>query len=203
MNNDIEIYLKTNFQNDLRKMGVNSIPCINTCKYCKYNLEIGTQYFGDGDKWIINIQNNIDKDQQKYFIMCLFIIILIDSSIYTYCRSSYKYFRDKTKYPKFGNTGFGFSLLPPNDILSQAEAHNLISINNITEDDISTLLKLFINDCKSFFETNMLNISINEFIRKISTDKDMIKDENGILLKMFVTNLKNYITENQCKENNN
>jgi hypothetical protein len=154
MNNDIEIYLQTHFQNDLRKMGINRLSCIDTCKCCsKYNLEIGTQYFGDGDKWINNIQNNIDITQQKYFIMCLFIIILIDSSMFTYCRSYYKYFREKTKYPKFGNTGFGFSLLPPNEILSQAESHNLISINDISEDCISTLVKIFINDCKYYFKT--------------------------------------------------
>jgi hypothetical protein len=186
-------------------MGINRLSCIDTCKYCKYNSETGTLYFGDGDKWINNIQNNIDIAQQKYFVMCLFIIILIDSSMFTYCRSYYKYFREKTKYPKFGNTGFGFSLLPPNEILSQVESHNLIPINDITEDDISTLVKIFVNDCKCYFETNILNISVTKFIRKISTDKNMIRNEDGIILEMFVTNLQNYFKndENECKENNN
>ena len=199
MNEDIVIYLNNHFQSDLRKIGINRLSCIDTCKSCKYNLEIGTLYFGDGDKWINNIKNNIDKHNQKYFILCLFIIILIDSSVFTYCKCYYRYFREKTKYPKFGNTGFGFSLLPPNDILSQAESHNLISISNVTEEDISTLVEIFVNDCNNYFNTNKMDISINKFINNIITDKDMIKDENGIVLKIFVKYLKNIFNNNENK----
>jgi len=172
MNDDIIKYLQNHFQNDLQKIGITRLSCIEKCKYCeKYHLEKGTLYFGDGDKWINNIKNNIDIAQQKYFVMSLFIIILIDTAMFTYCRRYYKYFRDKTNYPKFGNTGFGFSLLPPNEIITQSELHNIISINNITEDDISTFVKIFVNDCKSFFETNMLDISVIEFIKKFQQIK--------------------------------
>ena len=126
----LEEYFNNDFQKDIEKMNVKELVCKNCSpKECRFNFDLETVYFGDQE--IIEVSKYINKSNYMYFFISLFIIIIIDMGIYKYCRNNYykkeyKVFREKTMYPKYGNIGFGFSFLPPKNILLVLEKLNTI-----------------------------------------------------------------------------
>jgi hypothetical protein len=183
--NMIKEYLKICFRNDLYKMNLKQPECMTTCNSndCIRHLDKNTLYFGDNG-WS-NIENdikNIDKENYKYFFICLFIIIVIDMGMYTYYKDYYRIFRKKTMYPKFGCIGFGFSFGNPYKILSVPETLNLININDVSN-EMDEIVEIFINSCKDFLEKNIPDISPKIFIEKIINDRDMQSDSD--ILRLF------------------
>jgi len=191
----VENYLKNDFQKDLLKMNLKHLECIKICGIgnCDKQFDSNTLFFGDQD-WE-NINNDIkgiDKNNYKYFFICLFIIIVIDMGIYKYCKNYYKTFREKTMYPKFGNIGFGFSFGNPQKILSIPEKLNFISIN-VVYDVMENIVELFILECNKYFKENIPTISTNDFILNILNDRDMQPDGTSLILELFIKILKEKI----------
>jgi hypothetical protein len=185
-------YLKNDFQNDLHKMNLKQIECIKTCgpKNCKYHFDYDTLYFGPND-WEYNIKN-IDENNYKYLFTCLFVITIIDMGIYKYCKNYYNEFRKKTMYPKFGNTGFGFSFISPKEILSIPEKNNLIKIEDASQ-IMNEIVEIFIFECNKYFENNIFSISTKMFIVNIINDKDMQPDGTSLIFELFIKILKEKI----------
>jgi len=192
----LEDYFNNEFQKDIERINFKELVCKNCSpKECRFNFDLDTVYFGDQE--IIEVSKYINKNNYECFFISLFMIIIIDMGIYKYCRNNYykkgyKIFRERTMYPKYGNIGFGFSFLPPKNIFSVLEKLNIININEINN-YIEDFNHLFINKCKMFFEYINPNININDFIKFLLEDKDMIPEEKDIIFNIFVNGLKNEI----------
>ena len=185
----VKNYLRNNFQKDLKTLKFSKLECIDTCEFCKYGFDHNTFYFGNDD-WK-NIENDIkyiDKSNYIHFFMCLFNIIFLDMGIFICYNEYYSIFRKKTMYPKFGNTGFGFSLRTPIKILEIPEKKEIININDITK-FINEYVDIFINDCNDFFTLNKINISVNEFIKMIFTDNEILQDGESKIFEIYKKNI--------------
>jgi hypothetical protein len=197
-------YLRNDFQRDLHKINLFVPKDCFKCRpeECIWGSTSEPLYFGDNNCENIFIDiKSVDKNNYKYFFVCLFIIILIDWSMNKYNNEYYKIFREKTLYPKFGNSGFGFTALPPQNILAIAEKHNLIKLGDIV-DDIDEYIEIFINDCTTFFKSNNINKTISNYLEEMLNDKEFEPNASEIfeigtskIFKLFREKLNNKLQE--------
>lgn len=181
---DIKDYLKNNFPSDLKKMNFLRPNSKILANPDEYRIDNNTIFFG-GQNWE-NIDNDIveiDKKNLENFFLCLFTITVIDMGLFTYYHDSYGTFRNKTMYPKFGWSGFGTHYENPKKILSVPLSYKLVDFKE-TSEKINDFIDLFITECDMFFETNIKNISTNDFIFELINDIEFQKtpeDEDTIL----------------------
>lgn len=176
----INKYLKNQFLLDLRKMDFQHPNSTILNNPESFRIDNNTIYFG-GENWM-NINNdirNIEKSNQDLFFLSLFMITVIDLTMFTYYRTSYDTFRTLTMYPKFGWVGDGPHYETPKKLLSIPESRGLLNKMDVIKyaDDF---INLFIEECNKFFN-NVTEIKTQDFIRKIVNDEDFrltISDQN-------------------------
>jgi hypothetical protein len=169
-------YLKNQFPADLARLKFQKPNFVIQNKPDSFNTDQYTIYFG-GMNWenIDQDIKHIDKEFYEHFFLCLFTITIIDLTIFSHFRDYYSIFRNKTRYPKFGWSGFGPHYENPKKLLDIPFQKSLLRIDKI---DIEEYVQLFISETNSFLESNLNQIKTVNFFNSLLTDKDFQIDEN-------------------------
>jgi hypothetical protein len=179
----IKEYLKDQFLLDLRTMDFQQPNSTILNNPTSFRIDNNTIYFG-GENWrnINNDIRNIEEGNQEFFFLSLFMITVIDLTMFTYYKASYEKFRGLTRYPKFGWVGFGPHYETPKKLLNIPENRGLIEKKAVLK-YIDVYIDLFFEECDAFFKNNTPEITTADFIRKIVNDGDFqiaFPDENTI-----------------------
>jgi hypothetical protein len=183
-------YFKNFFPNDLAKLKFQKSNSVIKNNLDAFNVDHYTIYFG-GMNWE-NIEqdiNHIEKKFYEHFFLCLFTITIIDLTFFTYYKDYYPFFRSKTRYPKFGWTGYGPHYEDPKKILDIPFQKGLINLNNINLDEY---VELFIAETNSFFESNLNQLRSDDFFKSLLSDKDFQVSENegNAITPLIISKLK-------------
>jgi hypothetical protein len=193
----IRTYLKNEFIKDLKKIDFQLPNDVIRSNPQSFRLDENTIFFGGGD-W-----NNIQKDlsvihpeRRAYFILCLFTIVVIDLTMFTYYKDYYSDFRAKTMYPKFGWAGFGPHFESPKKLLSIPESKKLVDFSPI-KTEIQEYVDLFVEESEVFFQQLTLSIQSVDFIYKILTDKDfqILEIDKGSFFELIYNQFKIKISQ--------
>jgi len=183
-------YLKNKFPNDLAKLKFKKPNSVIQNNPDFFDIDQYTIYFG-GMNWenIDQDINNIEKEFYEYFFLCLFTITTIDLTIFSHYRDYYSIFRNKTRYPKFGWSGFGPHYENPKKLLDIPFQKGLFRKDKI---DIDEYVQLFISETNSFLESNLNQIKTVDFFNSLLTDKDfqVSENENSTLTLLIINKLK-------------
>ena len=163
-----------------------------------FRIDNNTIYFG-GENWrnINNDIRNIEDSNQEFFFLSLFMITVIDLTMFTYYEASYETFRGLTRYPKFGWVGFGPHYETPKKLINIPESRGLIEKKAVLK-YIDVYIDLFFEECDAFFKINTPEITTADFIRKIVNDEDFqiaFSDENTIF-ELIYNKLKRRLNNN-------
>jgi hypothetical protein len=110
-------------------------------------------------------------------------------TIFSHYRNYYSIFRNKTRYPKFGWSGFGPHYENPKKLLDIPFQKGLLKIEKI---DLDEYIELFISETNSFFESNLNQIRTEDFFNSLLTDKDfqVSQDEISTITPLIINKLK-------------
>jgi hypothetical protein len=194
----IKEYLKNQFLLDLRTMDFHQPNSTILNNPNSFRIDNNTIYFG-GENWknINNDIRNIEEKNQEFFFLSLFMITVIDLAMFTYHRTFYDTFRRLTIYPKFGWVGFGPHYETPKKLLNIPESRGLIEKKDVFK-YIDVYIDLFFDECNTFFNNNIPEITTQDFIRNIVNDQDFrfaISDENTIF-ELIYNKLKRRLNNN-------
>ena len=137
-----------------------------------FGIDEQTVFFG-GKDWG-NIEHDLSSISPKikeYFVICLFTIVLIDLTMFTYFKDQFSVYRKKTNYPKFGWVGFGPHFENPMKIILVPEHLKIVDFHFL-KNNIGGYCKWFLDKCEEDFLKSDLSINTFEFIQKILGDKD-------------------------------
>jgi hypothetical protein len=183
-------YLKNQFPADLARLKFQKPNSVIQNNPDSFNIDQYTIYFG-GMNWknIDQDIKHIDKEFYEHFFLCLFTITIIDLTIFSHFRDYYSIFRNKTRYPKFGWSGFGPHYENPKKLLDIPFQKSLLRIDKI---DIEEYVQLFISETNSFLESNLNQIKTVDFFNSLLTDKDFQvgENENNTLTPLIINKLK-------------
>ena len=183
-------YLKNQFSADLARLKFQKPNFVIQNNPDSFNTDQYTIYFG-GMNWenIDQDIKHIDKEFYNHFFLCLFTITIIDLTIFSHFRDYYSIFRNKTRYPKFGWSGFGPHYENPKKLLDIPFQKSLLRIDKI---DIEEYVQLFISETNSFLESNLNQIKTVNFFNSLLTDKDFQigENENNTLTLLIINKLK-------------
>ena len=194
----IKKYLKNQFLLDLRTMDFHQPNSTILNNPDSFRIDNNTIYFG-GENWrnINNDIRNIEERNQEFFFLLLFMITVIDLTMFTYYEASYEKFRGLTRYPKFGWVGFGPHYETPKKLINIPENRGLIEKKAVLK-YIDVYIDLFFEECDAFFKINTPEITTADFIRKIVNDGDFqiaFSDENTIF-ELIYNKLKRRLNSN-------
>ena len=138
---------------------------------------------------LVENSRNIQKEFYEHFFLCLFTITIIDLTIFSHYRDHYSIFRNKTRYPKFGWSGFGPHYENPKKLLDIPFQKGLLRIDKI---DMDEYVQLFISETNFFLESNLNQIKTVDFFNSLLTDKDfqVSENENSTLTPLIINKLK-------------
>jgi hypothetical protein len=142
-------------------------------------------FFG-GQHWD-NVSNDlaaIPPEDRPRFILSLFMVILTDQCLYTYYKDSYKLWREKTQFPKFGWSGFGPHNENPFMVLYIPERKKVVDTNKVIE-LLPEFVKFFVEETKNYFKANLPDVNTTEFFNKIKNDSSFISINKGTIVKSF------------------
>jgi hypothetical protein len=128
----IKKYLKNQFILDLKTMDFQQPNSIILNNPDSFRIDNNTIYFG-GENWS-NINKdikNIEDSNQEFFFLSLFMITVIDLTMFTYYKTSYETFRRLTRYPKFGWVDSRPQYETPKKLLSIPESRGLIEKKDV------------------------------------------------------------------------
>ena len=190
---NLKDYLNQQFVYDLKELNYKQPNSVIKNNLESFNIDKYTIFFG-GPNWkdINNDIKLIDKNNYENFFLSLFTIITIDLTFFTYFKDDYDYFRNTTRYPKFGWTGFGVHYENPIKILDVPQKLNLIDESKINYNEYSNL---FYESLENYLKSFNNKINIQEFIEKLINDKDFRIKNNLIsskLLKSIIEKHNNY-----------
>lgn len=194
----IKKYLKNQFLLDLRTMDFQQPNSTILNNPDSFRIDNNTIYFG-GENWrnINNDIRNIEGSNQEFFFLSLFMITVIDLTMFTYYKASYEKFRGSTRCPKFGWVGFGPHYETPKKLINIPENRGLIEKKAVLK-YIDVYIDLFFEECDAFFKINTPEITTADFIRKIVNDGDFqiaFSDENTIF-ELIYNKLKRRLNSN-------
>jgi hypothetical protein len=118
---------------------------------------------------------NIDENNRSYFFLCLFYITSIDLNMFSHFNQYYKIFRNKTAYPKFGRFGFGFHNEDLKLLFEIPIQNNLLVVDQV---DLNEFIHFFSEETRTFLETNLEQVTTEDFFRALLSDKDFQIEEN-------------------------
>ncbi len=169
-------YLKNHFPNDLARLKFQKPNSVIQDTLDSFNIDQHTIYFG-GLNWENLDQDieHIDKECYEHFFFCLFTITIIDLTIFSHFKHYYDIFRGKTRYPKFGWSGYGPHYENPKKLIDIPFQKGLIRIDEIYIDEY---VQLFISETNSFLESNLNQITTVDFFNSLLTDRDFQLNEN-------------------------
>jgi hypothetical protein len=149
-------------------------------------LDNKTVFFG-GQNWFnykIDTEH-INKENLKYFCICLFTMVCADETMYTYHNQYYNHFRKKFNYPKFGWTGYGSHFEKPFHLLN-TPILNGVNFNKITNEEIEE------------FVNNQISITTKELPSEINVKTfytNMLRDFDFNIEIIFAKKLQDVIME--------
>jgi hypothetical protein len=169
---ELKEYLKAQFPTDLMGLRYQKPNIVIQKNLPLYKIDCWTIFFG-GTSWV-QIEKDIahiDEQYRDFFFLCLFTITAIDMTMYAYYREQYQVFRECTRYPKFGNWGFGPHYGNPKEILLIPLKRSITDYSKILP-NIDGYIDLLIAECNSFFTNVVPGIKTEEFIVKMINDKE-------------------------------
>lgn len=186
----LEEYLKNKFPNDLKKLKFEKPSNVIQRNLAEFDVDRYTIYFG-GMNWE-NLEhdiNHIEKEFHEHFFLCLFTISVIDLTMFSYFRNYYSIFRNKTRYPKFGWNGFGPHYENPKKLLDIPFEKGLIKMEKI---DVNDYVDLFISETTHFLESNINQISTEDFFNSLLNDRDfqVNQNEKNTITPLIINTLK-------------
>jgi len=192
---NLKKYLKNQFLTDFRTLNFEK-PNQTIQEHPEaYRIDSDTVYFGGSD-WK-NIKNDIiriDKNNLEFFFLCLFTVSIIDLTMFKYFGVKYGVFRNKTRYPKFGWSGFGPHYENPKKLLLIPLKEKIVDFSHINE-HINEYVDLFIDECTDFFSKNTPEIETNDFISSMLNDRDLQLNpgDQNTIIEVIISNLKKRI----------
>lgn len=166
---NLEHYLKHQFIVDLQKLNYQLPNTVIRDHSAAFKIDEHTIFFG-GPDWK-NLSNDIKQIQPIYyenFFLCLFTIVTIDLTFYTYFQEYYTLFRNQTKYPKFGWTGFGVHYENPRKLLDIPYQLGLFDENKLNYEAYSTL---FFDSLSNYLQSLEAPITVENFMDKLINDQ--------------------------------
>ena len=118
------------------------------------------------------------EEYRSQFVLSLFMIIVTDQAVFTYFRSNYQKWRERTAFPKFGWLGFGYHNENPMQILWAPERELIIApdqMNHLLPDFVA----FWIDETTRLFKADYHDISVKAFFSSITTDKAWLQANDG------------------------
>ncbi|NUQ82499.1 MAG: hypothetical protein HUU10_12875 [Bacteroidetes bacterium] len=191
---NLHAYLYTQFLSDLTSIHFKQPNHLIMEHPEEWRIDSATVFFG-GPDWE-NMETDlrwVDKENLDNFILCLFVITVIDLTMFSHFRSHYPVFRVQTRYPKFGWAGFGLHYEKPKKLLTVPVQAGLTTLTK-TPDEVKELVNLFIWECDRFFGTHLPPITTTAFVEAMLADRDFRPEEGDTSLFLQIyTELKSRI----------
>ena len=111
----------------------------------------------------------IPAEDRARFVLCLFMMVLIDQCLYARWRDAYKTWEEKTNYPKFGSLGFGVNNENPFKILWAPERENIVGGHSGLE-LMPEFVKFMKEETTDFLSNNLPQIQASDFFDSIKRD---------------------------------
>ena len=146
------------------------------------DVDEATQFFG-GFKWK-NVRRDLTKIPEEYrslFVLSLFMIIVTDQAMFTYFRSYYQKWRERTAFPKFGWLGFGYHNGNPMQILWAPEREQVIAPDQLIH-FLPDFVAFWIDETTRLFKAEHPDIPVKAFFLSIITDKAWREANEGEII---------------------
>ena len=168
----LETYFNTEFSSDVKKLRFQKPNNVILSNPACFGVDEQTVFFGEKDwKYIEHDLSSISPGKKEYFVICLFTIVLIDLTMFTYFKDQYSVYRKKTNYPKFGWTGFGPHFENPKTIILLPEQLNMVDFLFL-KNNVIGYCKWFSAKCEELFGKSDLSINTLDFIQRTIDDED-------------------------------
>ena len=151
-------------------------------------------FFGGRD-WesVSDDLSQISEEDRPYFILSLFMVVLTDQCLYTYQPNSYRVWRQKTNFPKFGWSGFGPHNENPLKILWAPEREHAVIINDVLN-LIPHFVTFMLEETRNFFSRNLPEVDPLDYFECIRKDSAYTFDE-GQIVQRFKTEFEANLME--------
>ncbi|WP_349606867.1 hypothetical protein [Cupriavidus sp. DF5525] len=141
-------------------------------------------FFG-GEAWasVVTDLAGIPRGHRTNFVHSLFMITLTDQCLYTYRRDLYPKWRARTRFPKFGWSGFGPHHENPLYLLWAPERDGLID----TKEAVSRMprfVAFLVAETQRYFESCGFDLDVRNYMRLIREDTAYNLDK-GVLIPCF------------------
>ena len=138
-------------------------------------------FFG-GPDWenVASDLASVPERDRPQFVLCLFMVVLTDQSLYTYVLDSYDPWRRETNYPKFGWSGFGPHNENPFKILWAPEREQVVNTNEMLAlaPEFATF---FVNETKAYFGQHLPAVKIRGYFDAIRGDRGYAFNEGVVV----------------------
>jgi hypothetical protein len=145
-------------------------------------MDQATQFFG-GFEWK-NVRRDLTKIPEEYrslFVLSLFMITVTDQAMFTYFRSHYQKWRERTAFPKFGWLGFGYHNENPMQILWAPEREQVIAPDQMIH-LLPDFVAFWINETTRLLQADYSEISVKAFFSSITSDKAWLQANDGKII---------------------
>lgn len=193
----MEQYLNNQFPTDLRRLQFSSPNQVVQENLELFQVDQHTIFFG-GQDWS-NLEQDIahiDQDKLDWFFLCLFTITTIDLILFSYFQAYYPVFRNATRYPKFGWSGFGLHFENPKKLLTVPEAQGRLN-RVLLDQQLDEYLPLLVNRCDAFFTATPGAPTTLQFLTAILEDTDFIptEEDQGTFYQGLYTRIQTHVRE--------
>lgn len=169
-------YLHNQFPTDLTKLKFEKPSSSIQTNLDSFKIDQYTIYFGGADWENIELDiQKIDNENFEHFFLCIFTITIIDLTIFTHFSDCYNVFRDHTRYPKFGWSGYGTHYENPKKLLDISVKKGFLNLDRI---NLEEYIDLFYDETSLFLKSKLHQVTPEDFFRALLSDKDFQIEDN-------------------------
>ena len=191
----MEAYLKDQFREDFEKVSTDRPNYVILSNPDQFRIDRQTVFFGGRD-W-----ENCEKDMarvkeenREQFVLCIFMVTVIDLGMFTYYPGAYPSFRKQTLFPKFGWVGFGPHYENPKKLILVPLRKGMVTFEKTNLDEYH---RIFTDECGVIASRFVKGVRGGELVSRIFSDPEMqVREEDrGTVFERIVLKFNTGIYE--------